>query len=440
MTQLHPCAQWHSHQSQVCLSRTQLAYGRFFEGRTQLQTFASQLTDAIVLCNTYSECSLPDKGSSNAEQAEQHDEKKKAHDKFRDTVVHLASLLHAIGLATLREDFDCSNLCVRRLRVLTLVLCTELYQSLPTATSCSASIAWCLCRSFVLRTDSALMRETAPWQSAGLRPTLSAPMAPARRSPCLVEFACRRLQTSAAASFALFHGSCTFMVGFLPWMDGKLVLCAAVRQSIFQALARAACSNPVRAVAGGGMLLCAHARLQMLYCSHRSQPVCRCTIPWTRRRRSASSAPATAPQPAPPPSSMPTLPPPRLACSPRHTAMAPLANTMLRSRCGALTAEPVRRSGRGLGSRRTPSTRMWRQRRTGRTSRTRSTASRTCCFCVRLAAAVARPLVGCSRDVYPGRDVHAWPPLLLCLSVSPAAASLCVTGGVCMLGLPAAVT
>jgi hypothetical protein len=84
--------------------RTQLAYSRFFEGRTQVQIFSSRLTDAVVQAVTFCRCALP---------VEPSEDEGAAFARFRDTLVHLASLLHGVGLATLRSDLDMDNLCVR---------------------------------------------------------------------------------------------------------------------------------------------------------------------------------------------------------------------------------------------------------------------------------------------------------------------------------------
>jgi hypothetical protein len=84
--------------------RTQLSYTRFWEGRTQMQVFASKLTDVVVQCSAFDQASLPVAATQ---------EEIEGHIRFRDTLVHLVSLLHAVGLATLREDYDLDNLCVR---------------------------------------------------------------------------------------------------------------------------------------------------------------------------------------------------------------------------------------------------------------------------------------------------------------------------------------
>jgi hypothetical protein len=86
------------------LCRTQLAYTRFWEGRSQVQIFASKLTDSVVQSVNFDIVSLP---------AEATEDDLEAHNRFRDTLVHLVSLLHGVGLATLREDYNMENLYVR---------------------------------------------------------------------------------------------------------------------------------------------------------------------------------------------------------------------------------------------------------------------------------------------------------------------------------------
>jgi hypothetical protein len=83
--------------------RTELAFRRFWEGHTELQTFASKLTDVVVQCVTFDRTCLP-VGAT--------DKQVESHERFRDTLVHLISLLHAVGLETLREDYDFDNLRV----------------------------------------------------------------------------------------------------------------------------------------------------------------------------------------------------------------------------------------------------------------------------------------------------------------------------------------
>lgn len=68
-----------------------------------MQVFASKLTDVVVQCSTFDQASLPVAATQ---------EEIEGHVRFRDTLVHLVSLMHAVGLATLREDYDLDNLCV----------------------------------------------------------------------------------------------------------------------------------------------------------------------------------------------------------------------------------------------------------------------------------------------------------------------------------------
>eukprot|EP00892_Ulva_mutabilis_P004192 jgi/Ulvmu1/2144/UM129_0003.1 len=82
--------------------RSNLSYGRYWEGRTQLQQMTSKLTDSVVMALQFDKTAVP-KANATPEQLEQHAW-------FRDTFVHLISLMHAVALATLREDFNMENL------------------------------------------------------------------------------------------------------------------------------------------------------------------------------------------------------------------------------------------------------------------------------------------------------------------------------------------
>jgi hypothetical protein len=64
----------------------------------------SRLTDAVVLAVNFDRESVP-KSNPTAQQV-------KDHQWFRDTVVHLASLMHGVALATLRTDYNMENLVV----------------------------------------------------------------------------------------------------------------------------------------------------------------------------------------------------------------------------------------------------------------------------------------------------------------------------------------
>lgn len=85
--------------------RSNLSYGRYWEGRTNLQLMTSKLTDAVVLALTFDREAVP-KINPTVEQV-------KEHQWFRDTLIHLCSLLHAVALATLRTDYNMENIVVR---------------------------------------------------------------------------------------------------------------------------------------------------------------------------------------------------------------------------------------------------------------------------------------------------------------------------------------
>jgi hypothetical protein len=81
-----------------------LSYGRYWEGRSQLQNFTSRLTDAVVLCLTFDREAVPKTNPT--------EEQVKEHQWFRDTLIHVASLLHGVALATLRTDYNMENIVV----------------------------------------------------------------------------------------------------------------------------------------------------------------------------------------------------------------------------------------------------------------------------------------------------------------------------------------
>ena len=101
-----PCEtpQKHAHDT-ILICRSNLSYGRYWEGRTNLQLMTSKLTDAVVLALTFDREAVP-KNNATEEQV-------KEHEWFRDTLIHLCSLLHAVALATLRTDYNMENIVVR---------------------------------------------------------------------------------------------------------------------------------------------------------------------------------------------------------------------------------------------------------------------------------------------------------------------------------------
>lgn len=92
--------------NEVC--RSNLSYGRYWEGRTNLQLMTSKLTDAVVLALTFDREAVPKMNAT--------EDQVKEHQWFRDTLIHLCSLLHAVALATLRTDYNMENIVVRASR------------------------------------------------------------------------------------------------------------------------------------------------------------------------------------------------------------------------------------------------------------------------------------------------------------------------------------
>ena len=88
----------------LLVSRNNLSYGRYWEGRTQLQQMTAKLSDAVRVAISFDRPAPH--SNATAEEVEEHKW-------FCDTFVHLVSLFHGVALATLRGDFDMENLMVR---------------------------------------------------------------------------------------------------------------------------------------------------------------------------------------------------------------------------------------------------------------------------------------------------------------------------------------
>ncbi|KAL0045047.1 hypothetical protein WJX82_006316 [Trebouxia sp. C0006] len=87
----------------IVVFRSQLSYGRYWEGRLQLQTMTARWADFCT------EALMMDAGTLSA--GIQSDPKAWSRAKwFTETTVHLSSLLHGIALQHLRSDWDLSNL------------------------------------------------------------------------------------------------------------------------------------------------------------------------------------------------------------------------------------------------------------------------------------------------------------------------------------------
>lgn len=84
--------------------RSNLSYGRYNDGRSQLATLVSKLSDATEMCLNFDRMTIRFNPTQPA-----IDE----HEWFRNTLIHLISLMHAVALATLRVDFNMENLVVR---------------------------------------------------------------------------------------------------------------------------------------------------------------------------------------------------------------------------------------------------------------------------------------------------------------------------------------
>lgn len=102
------------------LYRSNTAYRRFWEARTQLDVFSGKLTDAVIVAMTLDRNNIAmfDLGVTKGEDKLPIDELKIGHKRFKHVLIHLTSLLHAVALATLRNDQDLRNIIVRILPML----------------------------------------------------------------------------------------------------------------------------------------------------------------------------------------------------------------------------------------------------------------------------------------------------------------------------------
>eukprot|EP00803_Ostreobium_quekettii_P004807 evm.model.scf_1129.1 EVM.evm.TU.scf_1129.1 scf_1129:2455-5702(-) len=82
--------------------RNNLAYVRFWEGRTQLQLMTSKLTDVAIMVLIFDRETLP-RGSGKISYQRAR--------VFGESFLHFISLLHAVALQSLRLDWDLDNLC-----------------------------------------------------------------------------------------------------------------------------------------------------------------------------------------------------------------------------------------------------------------------------------------------------------------------------------------
>ena len=88
--------------------RSNLSYGRYSEGRSHLATLLSKLSDATEMCLNFDRMTIHPSNNPTEEDFLEHEW-------FRNTLIHLVSLLHGSALATLRLDFNMENIVVRTL-------------------------------------------------------------------------------------------------------------------------------------------------------------------------------------------------------------------------------------------------------------------------------------------------------------------------------------
>ena len=97
--------------------RSNFSYQRYTEGRTVLQQFTSKLTDTAVMAVTFDKQVIAKHGNQTDGYSEDTAAAEAGHQRFKNTFVHLVSLMHAVALATLRDDYDMENLVVRVLEL-----------------------------------------------------------------------------------------------------------------------------------------------------------------------------------------------------------------------------------------------------------------------------------------------------------------------------------
>lgn len=85
------------------MCRSNLSYQRYNEGRTALQTLTSKLVDSVMQALAFDGRTLPKDATP---------DQLAGHLRFKNNLVHLTSLLHAVALATLRDDYDMENIMV----------------------------------------------------------------------------------------------------------------------------------------------------------------------------------------------------------------------------------------------------------------------------------------------------------------------------------------
>ncbi|CAD7701187.1 unnamed protein product [Ostreobium quekettii] len=85
----------------ILVFRSTFAYRRFWEGRTSLAVMEAMFLETVTLVMNFDCGTLP---------ADISEDAALAHARFSDAFLHYISLLHAVALQSLRQDYDMSNL------------------------------------------------------------------------------------------------------------------------------------------------------------------------------------------------------------------------------------------------------------------------------------------------------------------------------------------
>ena len=83
----------------------------------------SKLVDCVVQAHAFDTQTMPKDAT---------DEQVSRHIKFKNNIVHIASLLHAVALATLRDDYDMENITVR----------AQAHTAQPPRPGCAGGLWW----------------------------------------------------------------------------------------------------------------------------------------------------------------------------------------------------------------------------------------------------------------------------------------------------------
>ncbi|KAL4435251.1 hypothetical protein ABPG77_001933 [Micractinium sp. CCAP 211/92] len=99
----------------ILVFRSNLAYARFWEGRSQLQLLSAHWADAVVKALTFEAVSAAHACANGAQGSDGSDGRQASHqqhrlDAFATRLLHSASLLHGLSLQHLRRDWCLANL------------------------------------------------------------------------------------------------------------------------------------------------------------------------------------------------------------------------------------------------------------------------------------------------------------------------------------------